>query len=191
MKWARLWAITAILVSLPPLLAMEKQEVEAESARFLHPDELRKGDGFAVLADRRIFATLAFLNAVGYDEEVNGLQMTPTRVKVRRLVQDNLAASPDKLDTWRNYYAAHHYPEYIFVHFALSMNADYPFRRIRPRTELWSARIAEELAEFPGILNDFWKVTKLEEIWQEVKPDYLAELARYDFSRMSSDVDGM
>jgi hypothetical protein len=31
----------------------------------------------------------------------------------------------------------------------------------------------------------------LEEIWQEVKPDYLAELARYDFSRMSSDVDRM
>jgi hypothetical protein len=30
MKWARLWAITAIVVSLPPVLAMEKQEVEAK-----------------------------------------------------------------------------------------------------------------------------------------------------------------
>jgi hypothetical protein len=52
---------------------------------FNHPDEIVKGQGFMVLADRRLFVVMAFLNAVGMDEEFPGKPMHPVRVGVREL----------------------------------------------------------------------------------------------------------
>jgi hypothetical protein len=131
---------------------------------------------------------MSFLNAVGYDDEFQGMQMVPTRIKVRELVWNNLAAHPDKLAAWRKYYEDRPIGEYTFIHFALSMSPDYPFRRIRPRTELWSPELADQLTEFPDALNDFWKTAHLQDIWDQLKPDYMAEMAKYDFGRMSKDM---
>src|SRR5512137_1576624 len=76
---------------------------------FNHPDEMITGtgatEGYAVLADRRIFAVMAFLNAVGYDDEVRRAPMHPMRLKVRKQVADNLAAYPEKLQAWKKYYS--------------------------------------------------------------------------------------
>src|SRR5436309_13865205 len=78
-------------------------EIRVAPVEFTHPDEIVRGDGFLILADRRIFAVMAFLNAVGYDDEAQGLSMHPTRVKVRERVGKNLAGHPDRLREWRTF----------------------------------------------------------------------------------------
>ena len=75
--------------------ALLAPRVAVESATFERPEEILKGTGRAakywVLADRRTFAVMAFLNAVGYDEEVPNAQMTSLRLKVRERVATRLA----------------------------------------------------------------------------------------------------
>ncbi|MDI6451333.1 hypothetical protein [Anaerobaca lacustris] len=152
---------------------------------FNHPDEIVRGQGFMVLADRRVFAVMAFLNAVGLDEESPGKQMHPVRVRVRELVAANLASCPDKVESWRRHYETHKLPFYCYQDFALSLSADYPFRRIRPDAELGYAVTAEQLRDFPVILNDFWRAARVVEVWQRIQPDYAAELRKYDVARMT------
>jgi hypothetical protein len=41
------------------------------------------------------------------------------------------------------------------------------------------------MSDFPGVLNESWEVAQLDELWAEVKPQYLAEIERYDFEEMS------
>jgi hypothetical protein len=191
MKWIVPLVYAALPFTLSLVHAQDILDVTAEAPVFQHTDEIRQENGFGVLAERRIFATMAFLNAVGYDEEVQGMQMTPTRLKVRERLQKTLAAHPEQLAMWRQYYAKHDFEEYVYVNFAFSLSAEYPFRRIRPKSELWNPEIAKELTEFPGLLNSFWQTAHLEELWTEVKPDYLQELAKYDFKQMAADRDTM
>lgn len=158
--------------------------VKVEPAVFTHPDEMVKGEGFMVLADRRVFAVMAFLNAAGYDEEVPGNQMHPIRLEVRRMVADNLVKSPEKLRAWQKYYKSRLMGAWQYVDFALSLNSDYPFRRIRPDKDLGYPWTAWMLADFPQTLNDFWVTANLDEVWNKVKDDYLAEINKYNVGRM-------
>jgi hypothetical protein len=163
--------------------------VQVEQLAFGHPEEILKGaggvEGYWALADRRVFAVMAFLNAAGYDEEVPGRQMHPIRLKVRWKVAENLAAHPEQLRAWRKYYTQHFLGSWKYANFALSLNADYPFRRIRPARELHETWIAAVLADFPDVLNEFWLTAKLDQVWAEVRPDYLAEVRRYSPQRMA------
>jgi len=98
---------------------------------FTHPDEIVKGQGFMVLADRREFAVMAFLNAMGYDDEAQGRQMHPVRVRVRRMIEDNLADNPNEFKAWRSYrlgWMRKYLQPFHYQDFALSLSADYPFR---------------------------------------------------------------
>jgi hypothetical protein len=158
--------------------------VKVEPVVFAHPDEIVKDDGFVVLADRRVFAVMAFLNAVGYDEEVPNQQMHPVRVKVRKMIADNLVNSPEKLQAWRKYYQSRIMGAWVYANFALSLSSDFPFRRIRPDRELGYQRTGRELANFPEVLNDFWVTAKLDEVWSKVKGDYISEINKYDSGRM-------
>ncbi len=158
--------------------------VQVEAVVFAHPDEMVKGEGFIVLADRRIFAVMAFLNAVGYDEEAKGQKMHPVRVRVRKMVESNLTKSPEKLQAWRKYYKDKRIAGFIYQDFALSLNADYPFRRIRPDDELGYPQTARQLRDFPDVLNNFWVIAELAKVWSEVKPDYIAEIKKYNFETM-------
>jgi hypothetical protein len=162
-------------------------KVRPEPVSFGHPDEIIKGEGFMVLADRREFAVMAFLNATGYDEEAQGQQMHPVRVKVREMVAAHLAEHPDKVKAWqkyrqgivRKYMETYNYQDYV-----LSLSTDYPFRRIRPHDELGYWHTASILRDLPEILNDFWATAGLDEVWTQVKEDYVAELKKYDFAKM-------
>lgn len=78
-------------------------KIRPEAVTFNRPDEVVKGAGFMVLADRREFAVMAFLNATGFDEEAQGQQMHPVRVKVRELVAANVAEHRQKVKIWRAY----------------------------------------------------------------------------------------
>jgi len=159
-------------------------DIKPEPVVFSHLDEVAVGDGFMVLADRRIFALMAFLNAAGYDEELEGKQMHPVRVKVRRMVAVNLADTPRKLDAWRAYYRRNRLAPFQYKSFVLSLSADYPFRRIRPDEELGYRHTATKLKDLPDVLNDFWVTARLDEVWNEVRPSYLADIGRYDLDKM-------
>jgi len=160
------------------------QDIEVDTVTFIHPDEMMEGNGFIVLADRRIFTVMAFMNAMGYDEEL-GRQMHPVRVKVREMMANNLVKYPEKLRAWQEYYQKKDLRSYHYLNFALSLNSDYPFKRIRPDRELWSPVLASKLSNFPDVLNDFWATVELEKSWNEVKLDYIAELRKYDFDKMN------
>lgn len=179
--------VTLAVASLAGCSAGSSSAVGAEAVRFDHPDEVIRGEGFMVLADRREFAIMAFLNATGYDEEAQGRQMHPVRVKVRELVTANVAGHPEKANAWRAYRndaARKDLQPFHFQDFALSLSTDYPFRRIRPDNELGYSITAERLQDFPAVLNDFWTTGKLGDVWEQVKPDYIAEIRKYNIENM-------
>ena len=159
--------------------------MRVEPLKFSHEDEFVRHGDFIVLADRRIFAVMAFMNACGFDNEYPGQEMHPVRLRVRKAVQERAANHADALEKWKKYYREHTMGSYCYQDFALSLNNDYPFRRIRPDGELGYPFTGEKLADFPDILNEFWKTLEMEQIWEQVKPDYLADINKYDFERMA------
>jgi hypothetical protein len=159
--------------------------IKTGAVRFTHPDEYRQGGGFMVLADRRVFTIMAFLNAAGYDEEIQGKQMYPVRVKVRKMVADNLGKNPDKLQSWQQYYKTRGLATFQYQDYAMSLSADYPFRRIRPDNELGYQWTAERLRDFPNVLNEFWVTAELDKVWSEIKSDYIAEINKYNMEKMN------
>ena len=168
-------------------------KVSIEPVIFNHPDEIIKSTddtkGYFILADRRILAVMTFLNTVGYDEEIPGKKMHPLRVKIRTMVSDNLIQNPDKLNQWKRYYKNKSFGAWQYVNFALSMNADYPFRRVRPDDELSYKWMSRESNDLPEILNDFWTTAGLENIWANCKEDYINEIKRYDANKMAEQMD--
>jgi hypothetical protein len=167
----------------------QSPKVNVEPVVFNHSDEVIKGAGDAedywALADRRVFAVMAFLNTVGYDQEVPGKQMHPIRVKVRKMIAKNMANHPEKLQAWRRYYKNRIMGAWQYTNFALSLTSDYPFRRIRPDKELYYAWTSWMLADFPEILNDFWITAKLDQVWAECRDDYFIEVKRCDPNEMA------
>lgn len=160
-----------------------RKPIEIEPASFSHKDEMIRDGDFIVLADRRIFATMAFLNAVGYDNEIKG-DPHPVLLRVREILKAKATANPEHFRKWTSYYEQKELPDFIYKDFALSLSTDYPFRRIRPNTELGYPVISRKLSKFPSILNNFWETVELDEIWAQVKPSYLEEMRKYDFAKM-------
>jgi hypothetical protein len=167
---------------------VNEQAVEEGLAHFEHPDEVRRGEGFMVLADRRMFAMMALLNATGFDEELPGTPMHPVRVKVREMVAAELARHAQQAETWRQYIQTRRVAMFQYEDFALSLSTDYPFRRIRPDAEVGYAWALQRLPGMPQVLNDFWRTVHLDEIWSQVKPQYLAEIREYDLERMQREM---
>ena len=159
--------------------------VNVEPLSFSHEDEMVCNDDFIVLADRRVFAVMAFMNACGFDEEFPGKEMHPVRMRTRKAIQDKAKNHADALDRWKRYYKKNTMGSFCYLDFVLSLNDDYPFRRIRANSELGYSFTADRLADFPAILNEFWETLEMDQIWAQVKPDYLAEIHKYDFDRMA------
>ncbi len=160
-------------------------DVKVSPAEFVHSDELVKGEGFMVLADRRLFTVMAFINAAGYDAEWEGVKMHPVRTRVRDEIQSRLAKEPEKKSQWQKYYKQQELDIYHYADYALSLSPDYPFRRIRPNNELGYRKVQRKLEHFPEVLNDFWTTVRLEEIWDEIKPEYVSEINKYDLKEMN------
>ncbi len=160
--------------------------IKVEPVSFSHEDEvIREGD-FIVLADRRVFTIMAFLNACGYDEEAKGKQMHPARSRVREIIKEQAASKAEQFQKWEQYYKKVNLRIFHYLDFALSLSADYPFRRIRPDSELGYPFTGERLADFPDVLNEFWETLEMEKVWAEVKPIYVEEIGKYNFDTMNS-----
>jgi hypothetical protein len=162
------------------------QSITPEPVHFDHPDEVVRAGGFMALADRRIFAAMAFANAAGYDEELAEFSMHPVRMKLRDELEKKLAGKSEKLETYRAYYQNVVKPVQLFAYksYVLSLSSDYPFRRIRPDEELAYPFTAQALGDLPRMLNDFWKTADLDALWAEVKPAYVAEIRKYNLDKM-------
>jgi len=143
---------------------------------------------FAALADRRIFAVMAFLNAAGYDEEFPGCAMHPVRLRVRELVSRNLEDCPEKVRDWKMWYGNHRSGAFAWKSFALALSPEFPFRRVVPDEKLAYPWTAQALGDLPPILNHFWISARLDEVWAEVKPAYIAEVRRYDLEKMEREM---
>jgi hypothetical protein len=186
-------SVPFLCVSLFNGCAVIAPRVAVEPTTFGHPEELIKGAGSAdkywMLADRRIFAVMAFLNTVGYDDEAPNAQMLPLRLKVREKVTSRLASHPEKLRAWQRYYASRKRGSWQYANFALSLSTDFPFRRIRPNQELIYKDTAWDLIDFPKVLNDYWATLELETVWEEMRPYYAAEIARYRPDRMAEEME--
>jgi hypothetical protein len=163
--------------------------INVEPVVFHHTDEVVQEGSFMVLADRRVFAVMSFLNVCGFDHEANKRGMHPVRVQVRDAMQAKVEENPEALVRWKRYYQEHHFPDSHYLNYALSLSDDYPFKRIRPFWELWNSTEAIKLAGLPAMLNEFWETLEMEAIWEEVKPAYLTEINRYDYERMALQVD--
>ena len=159
--------------------------VKVEPFVFSHEDEVVRNDDFIALADRRVFAVMAFMNASGYDDQVAGQEMHPVRLKVRQAIEEKVKNYPEELERWKKYYKENINASFSTLDFALSLNDDYPFRRIRPDSEIGYSFAEWKLSDFPDVLNEFWEKLELEQIWEQVKPDYLKEINKYDFGLMS------
>jgi len=107
-----------------------------EPVMFSHADEVVRNKDFIILADRRVFAVMAFMNTCGYDEQADGIPMHPVRIRVREAIRLKAEAHPDELAEWRQYYRRKALPNFCYLDYALSLCDDYPFRRIRPNNEL-------------------------------------------------------
>jgi hypothetical protein len=114
--------------------------------------------------------------------------MHPLRLKVRQKLAENLASHPAQLRAWQAYYKQHPLGSWKYANFALSLSADFPFRRLRPARELHDTWMAGMLADFPDVLNGFWVTAKLDQVWAEVRPDYLAEIKRYNPQRIADEM---
>jgi hypothetical protein len=118
--------------------------------------------------------------------------MHPVRVKVREMVAANLAEHPQKVRAWRRYrhgLMRKYLQTFHYQDFALSLSADYPFRRIRPDNELGYSITGGQLRGFAEVLNDFWATVHLDEIWSQVKPEYAAEIRKYNLEKMKRQMD--
>ncbi|MHC4640322.1 MAG: hypothetical protein ACYS32_01670 [Planctomycetota bacterium] len=160
--------------------------VKVEPVSFSHEDEVVREGDFIVLADRRVFAIMAFMNACGHDEEAKGKQMHPARSRVREFLKEQAAAHPERFEKWKQYYNKVNLSSFHYQDFALSLKADYPFRRIRPDSELGYPFAGQRLADFPAVLNEFWDTLDMEKVWTEMKPIYLEEIGKYNFDNMES-----
>jgi hypothetical protein len=128
---------------------------------------------------------MAFMNAWGYDEQADGIPMHPVRIRTREAIRLKTEAHPDELAKWKRYYRKKALPNFCYLDYALSLNADHPFRRIRPDSELGYRVTVHRLADFPDVLNTFWETVDLQQIWDQVKPHYLGEIQSYDFGHMA------
>jgi len=162
--------------------------VNVKPVTFDHPDEIIRDDTFVALADRRVFAVMAFINACGFDDEASGIAMHPVRRRVREAIHKKASEHGDLFDKWKRYYNRRSFPSYCYMDYALSLSSDYPFRRIRPGSEFTCWWRSQMLNSFPKILNGFWETVELEEIWSQVKLDYLTQIKNYDFGKMASEL---
>jgi hypothetical protein len=155
--------------------------VNVQPVTFDHPDEIIRDDTFVALADRRVFAAMAFINACGFDDEASGAAMHPVRRRVREAIQKKASEHGDLFDKWKRYYNKRSFRSSCYSDYALSLSSDYPFRRIRPGNEIGCWWRSQMLNSFPKILNEFWETVELDQIWSQVKHDYLTETKNYDF----------
>lgn len=148
----------------------------------------RQADKTIVVADVRLFTTMSIFNSIyGFDEEW-GATMHPVREKVRAELEKRLLNIPkEQVERWKKFYDRKSYHLYHYVSYTMSLSEKYPFKPALPQPGNWFSRLQYRfwgLNGFEKIMNEFWVAMNLDSLWQEVLPDYIAEIDQWDRSRI-------
>ncbi len=132
----------------------------------------RSSDFVTLQSDERLFTLMAALNAAGYDDENNPKGMHPVRQAVRaRLAAMNLPS----VARLRLQFRVH---QSLYVTWLLQRGNPPAFNRLATG---WWVQTAPPLL-FWGLdsaLRDLYREADIADLWQEFKPQYDAECARY------------
>lgn len=154
-----------------------------------YTSEVRIGRDCLVVADRRIFAVMAFINASGFDDEAAGQQMHPVRLEARRQLAERLSRHAEQYEAFRRFYAAAALSNADWIEYAITLTPDYPFRKVGPNDGIFHDYTPKRLAGFPELLNRFCRVVQIDKVWEALKPQFIADLAKYDLAGMNGDLD--
>jgi hypothetical protein len=130
--------------------------------------------------DVRVFATMAAINAAGFDLDAGDLAQNPAR----RLVRERLAhLNPDLRSRLREFYVAHN-AEHTdvdiqgkYVSFALVVKGPPDFSLPPSPGEIPPE--VRSLSGFEILLAELWRGADLGSLWDEVRPEYVREVESY------------
>lgn len=148
----------------------------------------QKVDSILVVADQRLFTTMAIFTAVyNYGQDANS-ESGQLRIKLKAELDKRLKSVPaDKVKAWKNYYKKHNLHIWYYVDYTMSLS-QYPFKPVlsKPEEGNWFTRLFNRTTPkgFEQIMNDFWKSMNLASLWKSTLPDYLAEVKKYDMDRI-------
>lgn len=143
------------------------------SAQTADPDE-------QLVADPRMFAVMAAINAGGYDDGLNAALDNPVRKAVREDLQSLDTGMASRLQT---FYAEHRQddPELNlsqYVSFAL-MCGEPPYFDLRAEVPTDLPAEVRPIRGFSALLSEFYSVGGIESLWQKYRPAYDAAIARH------------
>jgi hypothetical protein len=142
--------------------------------------------------DVRVFATMAAINAAGFDLDAADLEQNP----VRRLVRERLSRLDTDLQArLRKFYTVHdveldaikQQSKYLSFSLVLSGPPGFAFpgdsRTDAPQEALDKVPIipvdAQSLVGFERLVKETWEKAELARLWEEVRPFYLREVESY------------
>ena len=112
---------------------------------------------------KRLFSVFAFINAAGFNDGIDYYGPTPMRVRVREALA---GLDPVLLQKMMDYYEDHSSDSWGT--YGLSITGEGPFRE--------DARTYSELKGTVSLLNEFYTKGNLNQLWQEVEPEYRAHM---------------
>ncbi|MBI4455398.1 MAG: hypothetical protein HY644_05805 [Acidobacteria bacterium] len=131
------------------------------------------------VADVRLFTVMSAINAGGFDYET-AASMHPVRRQVREKLK---SLDPLLLQRTHDFYVAHHAtgtPEREIARYtslALLLSDPPRYEIVLPTKDVPAE--AREVVGFEQVLPVFYQQGGLEQLWLEVRPQYLAEIEKY------------
>lgn len=170
------------------------QALAADGPRLFWPDQrvYQQTGNIVVAADQRLFSTMCIFNSLYNYGQDSKADSNPLRQKVTAELQKRLKNVPaQKIAAWKKYYQKHRWHIYYYVDYTMSLS-QYPFRQVvhKPVTGNWFTRLfkrPQETRGFEKVMNEFWVALNLDSLWKSVLPDYMAEVKKFDLSRIAKE----
>jgi hypothetical protein len=137
------------------------------------------GKRLSVSESKTVFTLFALLNVAGYDEENNSQGMHAVRKRVReRLVR----ATPEQLrQRLQAYYRQHREAATTHSYTAVALATSGPpgFTPTQSFTEITAESPYRQLKDLPGLLREFHAAVSADNLYEDVRGEYLAHAGRY------------
>ncbi len=132
--------------------------------------------------DARIFAVMAALNLAGFDHETEDREMSEVRLRVREHLQKVPAGLKTRIQSFfRERQALLAYspqPQVAYTSLALLLSGPPNFQLEIKESEM--PRDVLMVQGFEHLVREVYEVGHLEQLWQELQPHYVRELAIYE-----------
>lgn len=130
-------------------------------------------------ANQTLFTILAAANAAGYDADINSPTNGPVRKAVREyLSQQILTTLPEIQRLLREHRPKDSSAELSqYISFALFCKGPPDFKSLH--TDIGWPPDAADLYELPPLLAVFYREAKIDQLWQQIQPEYEKLIAKY------------